>query len=262
MTIIEHRSVRGRDGQVRMKRPGDRRSLSRSATRALDVLELFATARRPLRAVEIAKALDMHASTTNQILKTMVDSAHLVFEARGKTYLPSPRLAEFGAWIVETYGANGRLGDLIRTVHAATGMTVTVTTPNDLFMQVIDLAVGDEQHGERGLRVSIFGSAIGSAYLSMLDDGEVARLADRARIPKADVPAVLEGVARIRQDGYADGAVSHSPYWSIAVPMRGLRVPTVLGLAGPQAEVRENLAQLYGIMRDTLAAWSGEAPAA
>jgi DNA-binding IclR family transcriptional regulator len=255
VAIIEHGSVRGRDGRVRVKRPGDRRSLSRSATRALDVLELFAMARRPLRAVDIARALDIHASTANQLLKTMVDSAHLVFEARGKTYLPSPRLAGFGAWIVETCGADGRVGDLIGAVHAATGMTVTVTTPNDLFMQVIDLAVGDDRHGERGLRVPVFGSAIGSAYLSMLDDAEITRLAGRARIPAADVPAILTGAARIRHDGYADGAVAHSPCWSIAVPMpmRGLCVPTVLGLAGPLAAVRDDLPRLYGLMRAALA---------
>ena len=84
--------------RVRVKRPSERRSLSRSATRALDVLEFFGEARRPLRAVEISRVLGMHPSTTNQLLKTMVDSAHLVFDAHSKTYLPSPRLARFSTW--------------------------------------------------------------------------------------------------------------------------------------------------------------------
>lgn len=46
---------------MRVKRPSERRSLSRSATRALDVLEYFGEARRPLRAVEISKALGLQA---------------------------------------------------------------------------------------------------------------------------------------------------------------------------------------------------------
>ncbi len=50
---------------VNVRRPGDRRSLSRSATRALDVLELFGETRRPLRAVEMSKALGMHPSSMN-----------------------------------------------------------------------------------------------------------------------------------------------------------------------------------------------------
>lgn len=258
MTLIATRSPRSPSALVRVKRPSDRRSLSRSATRALDVLELFGVSRRPLRAVEISKALGTHPSTTNQLLKTMLDSGHLVFEARAKTYLPSPRLAEFSAWIMASYGADGRLRDLIETVHAATGMTVTISTANDLFMQLIDCTVSTGERGERGLSVSVFGSAVGSAYLAMLDDDEVLRLADRARVPTADMPAVLQDLAQIRQAGFADGATAGSDYWSMAMPlpMRALRVPTVLGLAGSTAQVRERLGELYAIMREAVASWA------
>lgn len=259
LTLIATRSPRSPSALVRVKRPGDRRSLSRSATRALDVLELFGTSRRPLRAVEISRTLGTHASTTNQLLKTMLDSGHLVFDARAKTYLPSPRLVEFGAWITVSYGADGRLRDLIAAVHTATGLTVTVSTPNDLFMQLIDCTVPAGERGERGLSVSVFGSAIGSAYLAALDDAEVLRLADRARVPPADMPAVLQDLAQIRQAGFADGAAAGSDYWSIAMPlpMGSLQVPIVLGLAGASAEVRPRLDVLYGIMRAASVRWAG-----
>lgn len=260
MTLITSRSPRSPSAHVRVKRPGDRRSLSRSATRALDVMELFGAARRPLRAVEISRELGTHASTTNQLLKTMLDSGHLVFDARAKTYLPSPRLAEFAGWIMASYGADGRLRDLIEDVHGATGMVVTISTPNDLFMQLIDCAVPEGQRGERGLSVSVFGSAIGSAYLASLDNPEVLRLADRARVPEADIPAVLEDLAQVREAGFADGATAGSDYWSMAMalPVRGLQVPTVLGLAGVSAEVRERLGELHAIMREAAARWSSE----
>ncbi len=258
MTLIATKSPRSPSAQVRVKRPGDRRSLSRSAARALDVLELFGRSRRPLRAVEVSKALGIHASTTNQLLKTMLDSGHLVFDGRAKTYLPSPRLAEFSAWIMASYGADGRLRDLIEAVHAATGMVVTISTPNDLFMQLLDCTVPAGEPGERGLSVSVFGSAIGSAYLATLDDAEVRRLADRARVPDAELPGILQDVVQIRQTGFADGATAGSDYWSMAMPlpMRGLRVPTVLGLAGASAEVRERLGELYRIMREAAARWA------
>lgn len=258
MTLIATRSPRSPSAHVRVKRPGDRRSLSRSATRALDVLELFGVTRRALRAVEISRALGTHPSTTNQLLKTMLDSGHLAFDARAKTYLPSPRLAEFSAWIMASYGADGRLRDLIDEVHGATGMVVTISTPNDLFMQLIDCAVPDGERGERGLSVSVFGSAIGSAYLAMLDDGEVRRLADRARVPAAEIPTILQDLAQIREAGFADGATAGSDYWSIAMPlpMRGLRVPTVLGLAGAADEVRERLDALHAVMREAAARWA------
>lgn len=247
--------VRGRPRPLRMKRPSERRSLSRSATRALDVLEFFAEERRPLRAVEVARTLGMTPSTTNQLLKTMVDSAHLVFDARAKTYLPSPRLYYFGAWLVDMYGVGGRLRELLSEVQSRTGMVVTVTTPNDLFMQVIDQASPEGQAPERGLQVDLFGTAIGSAYLSMLDDAEVLRLGDRARIAKAEMPVILAAVDRIRGDGYADGASADGSMWSMAMPLPGLRVAAVLGLAGAVEAVQAKLDDIREVMRGAIARW-------
>jgi hypothetical protein len=92
----------------------------------------------------------------------------------------------------------------------------------------------------------------------MLDDVEVLRLADRARVPVADIPGVFEDLARIRRDGFADGATGGSAWWSMAMPlpMSGLSVPTVLGLAGPPEAVRDRLSELHAIMTDALARWN------
>lgn len=260
VTLITPKPVRGQNLSVQVKRPGERRSISRSATRALDVLELFGRLQRPLRAVDIAHALGMHSSTTNQLLKTMVGSAHLVFIARDKTYLPSPRLAEFAAWIENTYGAGGRLRELMGALQARTGMVVTVSTPSDLFMQVVDLVTPKGREAERGLQVSIFGSAVGSAYLATLEDAEVRRLAHRGRIPASQIMAILDEVAGIRSAGHADGAIEGSPYWSVAMalPMRGSHVPTVLGLAGPAEEIRPRVHKLREVMREEIARWTGQ----
>jgi DNA-binding IclR family transcriptional regulator len=234
--------------------------MSRSATRALDVLELFGRVRRPLRAVEISHALGMHSSTTNQLLKTMVGSAHLVFSARDKSYLPSSRLAEFAGWVVDTYGAGGRVRELIVALQARTGMVVTLSTPNDLFMQVVDLVTPKGHGAERGLQVSIFGSAVGSAYLATLEDAEVRRLAHRGRIAASQVTAILDEVAGIRSAGHADGAIEGSPYWSVAtaLPMHGVQVPTVLGLAGPAEEVRPRVMELREVMREEITRWTAQ----
>lgn len=201
--------------------------------------------------------LGMSPSTTDQLLKTMVDSAHLVFDAQSKTYLPSPRLIGFSSWIIETYGTDDRLRGLVRDVQSRTGMVVTLTTPNDLFMQILDLAVPPGRQTERGLRVSLFGSAIGSAYLSTLEMGEIQRLASRARIAATDLPAILEAVMCIRRDGFADGPSADMAVWSIAMPlpMQGLRVPMVLGLAGPTEQVQRDRDALQQVMQDAIARW-------
>lgn len=245
-----------RSWPVRVKRPGERRSLSRSATRALDVLEYFGLVRRPLRAVEIARRLELHPSTANQLLKTMLESAHLTFDSLTKTYLPSPRLTRFGGWIVETYGGDERLRRLVATLQSRTGQLVTLTTPNDIYMQVIDMVGVDTRlmdggNAERGLRVSIFGTAIGAAYLSTLPDAEILRLANRARLALDQQDELLRWTARVHRDGFADGPSPDAAIWSIATPLpRDDRsVPLVLGLAGPADRIRPDLAALGAAMR-------------
>ncbi len=240
-------------------RAGDRRSLSRSATRALDVLEYFGQVRRPLRAIEIARRLDLHPSTANQLLKTMLESAHLTFDAVSKTYLPSPRLLRFGGWMVETYNGDAQLLRLIRQVQSASGEIVTLTTPNDIYMQVVDLAGGDfpdadVEGAERGLRVSMFGSAIGAAYLSTLPDREILRLANRARVPAIEHKEILGWIARVRQAGHAGGPSSQGAVWSLAIslPARNLTVPLVLGVAGPTERIRSNLTKLGKILQESI----------
>ena len=241
-------------------RVADRRSLSRSATRALDVLEYFGMVRRPVRAIEIARRFELHPSTVNQLLKTMVDSAHLTFDAGSKTYLPSHRLARFSRWMINTFGSDERLNRLIARVQAESGEVVTLTTPNDLFMQVIDLmgvdfALESADSAERGLRVSMFGSAIGAAYLSTLPPSEVRRLADRARIPVAQHEALLVSLAQIRQDGIADGQSGEGMFRSIAAPLpeSSLGVPLVLGIAGPTERMRGKADYLAGLIRSSVA---------
>lgn len=255
-------SAGGRQSALRIKRPSERRSLSRSATRALDVLELFGQERRPIRAVEVSMALGFHPSTTNQLLKTMVDSGHLVFDARSKTYLPSTRLVDFGEWIVSHYEPGGRLRDLIRDLGERSGITVTLSTPNDLFMQVIDLVLPLGNSEVRGLQISLFGSAIGSAYLSTLDTEEVARLAYRARIPDEHLPTILAAARKIRLDGYAEGVSADGGTHSIAIalPMASLTAPTVLGLAAEPSEIQANLDRYVALMRDAIARWCQPMP--
>lgn len=249
-----------RPAPVRIRRPSEKRSFSSSATRALDVLELFGEERRPLRAVDVCRALAISPSTADQLLKTMVDSGHLVFDARAKTYRPSPRLAGFGSLIVETFGADQRLRNLVRDLHARVGLVVTLSTPNDLFMQVLDAVTAPNMATERGLQIALFGSAIGSAHLSTLDDEGLMQCEQRARVPDSEVTTIESDLARIRAEGFADGPSSDDSVWSIAIPLptdaSGLAL--VLGLAGPAEPVRTDRDRLLAEMRAAIARWPAD----
>ena len=220
------------------------------------MLELFGQMRRPLRAIEIAKALELHPSTANQLLKTMVESAHLTFNAGMKTYLPSPRLASFSAWMVESYGTDKNLRDLLRQTQAAIGEIVTLSTPNDIYMHLLDRAGVDEPASstERGMRISMFGTVIGAAYLATLKKPDLTRLIERARIPAGDVAGLVGELAGVRQRGLAEGPIRDGSFWSMAaaLPPGGFPAPLVLGVAGPTERLQSKAAQIRALLLEAV----------
>jgi len=250
-------SKSGRGMPVRISRPSDRRSLSRSATRALDVLECFGRERRWLKASEISRMLGLQASSSNQLLKTMVDSAHLVFNARTKTYFPSPRLIGFSALIHEAFGIEDRLRLLVSDLYARTGLSVTLTTLNNLSMQVLHIEQAASLRTERGLRIGIFGSASGSAYLASLPDTEIRELAAQAGFGPDALPDFLQAAYKVRQDGFADGSGPDPTVWTIAVFLQRANspVPLVLGLAGAVEEMKSRRHELRKILREATNRW-------
>ena len=239
---------------LQYKRSGDRRSMSRSATRALDVLEHFGEVGRPLRAIEVANALALHPSTADQLLKTMVGSAHLVFNAHSKRYFPSPRLARFGRW-VGGYFDGAFLHDLLLKLHAATGELITLTTPHDTFMQVIDTVedAGSNVLAERGMRITLFGSAVGGAYLSTLSKFELQALMERANRRQDEMQKILKAIEEFRRDGYAFRG--QSDVWSMGVPLkRGASgIQFVIGLTGPPQRMADNRTEYYRQILDCIA---------
>ncbi len=244
---------------VQIRKPSDRRNVSRSATRALDTLELFGARRGPLRAVEVASALGLHPSTTNQLLKSMVDSGHLVFEARSKSYLPSARLVEFGQWLSTRFASGAQLNELIRLLSDLTGQIITLATPNDIFMQVVDLVVPKNRQEFRGLQISMFGSAVGGAYLSTLDQDEISRLAYRARVPESAWARIFNDANVARLKGFST-AESDSSNWSIALPLSisGLSAPKVIGMSGDPAALRDSPEAIARRMQDAIGHWLEE----
>ena len=241
---------------LRLKRPENRRSMSRSASRALDVLEYFGRARRPSRAVEISRALEMHPSTANQLLKTLVESGHLVFDGQAKTYLPSPRLIGFSSWVVASYGAVDRYRMMLRDIHAATGALVTLTAPNDLFMQVVDVE-GPSERDPRGLHVSLFASAaIGNAYLSAIPNAEIERLSRRARLPRQAYSQLLRIVSHVRKEGFSEGPTIDGRMHAIAVPLPAIApTPLVVAIAAEAERVQNQSRTIYGKMCEAIVRW-------
>lgn len=247
--------------------PGGKKNLSKSATRALDVLEYFALMGRPLRAVEIAQALDLRTSSTDQLLKTLVDSAYLMFDSSEKLYYPSPRLVNFGSWLATNYFGDNRIYRLLQTVHQDTGDIVTLSIRYGASMQIVDFIEPVARAGTivKGSRVSITESIIGTAFLTLHSDTEVIRIVEQVSVETGQKPSVaelrelLERVRQARSDGYVTISAARGAPWAMAValpqPASGMRM--VLGLGGQSQTDQHQLTGLLPTIREHIARWLG-----
>lgn len=237
--------------------PGSRRNLAKSATRALDVLEFFVAMKRPLRANEIGQAFGWHSSSTDQLLKTMVDSGYLIFEAARKHYRPSPRLVRFGAWLAADYYGGERLHRLLNLIHARSGEVVTLAVRQDAAMQIVDIIQPVSTLGAagKGIKVPLIGTSLGGAYLAAQPDPEIQRIIgwlDRHRRGPDRMASIMDEVTAIRARGYAAGGLgTENGNWSIAIalPPCDADVPIVLGFSGPAERIRPAEAELASLLR-------------
>jgi DNA-binding IclR family transcriptional regulator len=243
---------------VRTRPPHDRASVSRSAARALEILERFALEDRPLRAVEIGNAIGLRPSTTMQILKTLVDAGHLLFNAEDKSYFPSPRLVKLGLWLSDRYFGDNRISEILSAVRDASDQYVALFAQNDIYMQIVehDFPRARPPRAEIGLKVPVFGSACGAALLADLPDAAVHRLMERARVPPGDRGEFLQGLQTAVNDGYAFGGLSpddETRTVAICLPRSLAGIPLVLAIGGPAGEISANRAGLLAILKRAVA---------
>lgn len=234
--------------------PGVRRNLSRSATRALDVLDYMALLGRPMRAVEVAGGLDLTSSTADQLLKTMADSGYLIFDPRLKLYQPSPRLCRMASWVNAAFFGEGALDDVMRELAETTGQLVMLSARAGLFVQILEIAYPSDwpQPISSGTKLPLLSSTIGKALLLAEPDAELVDLAADCALSSDALDALRDDIRLARKDGYAFGRFTMtSPIATIALrlPSRGVSAPLVFSLSGPERHMlthRVELARALG----------------
>lgn len=240
--------------------PGERRNLSKSATRALEILDCFARIKRPARAVELGQSLGYQTSSADQLLKTMVDAGYLVFDPKTKLYFPSPRLMAFGAWLEQSYYGEHRLREMMAVIHGETGAAVTLAVRQGEYMQLVDLIQSPELPNivSVGSRIGILNSALGNALLAGWEDGEISRFIriTERRHPNLDdrVQEIQKKISAVRLAGFAStasGIVNGIQNWSIAIrlPKIPADVQLTLGVTGSEQALRPHQETLARVMK-------------
>ena len=239
------------------------KSQVKSATRAIEILELFKRVRQPRAMSEIAQALNYPQSSTTVLLKTLVTLGYLNFDRRERLYFPTPKVAALGEWVPRALFGSTRMLEAMRDVHAATGESVSINIKNDVYIQYVQIIQSVHAlrfHVEEGAIRPLTQSGVGWTLLSTLSDDKIDNIVRRANLAtekslRVKVSDMMERVKEIREKGYC---------WSENVPFLGggtlcMVLPAtihgqaaVLGLGGAAERIRANHDRYLTILRNAV----------
>lgn len=243
--------------------PGQLCNASRTAVRAIRILEILASAGRPLRAVEIAAPVGLSPSSANQILKTMMDAGYLIFDPLSKHYSPSPRVLKLSGQVSGDYHAPQALDALMRAMQEAIGGPVSLMACQGSFMQVLEVLWPSEQairvapfpiDATVGMRVPLFGSCTGAAWLFCQTETTIRAAMHLCRRElgkeKNKAAQIIERLRQFREQGYAFGGISLDDNvrgFAVPLPPAANGIVLVLALLGRTRDMearREEMARV------------------
>jgi IclR family acetate operon transcriptional repressor len=214
-----------------------------SLDRTFSLLEQLADG--PLTLSELAEAPALPMPTVHRLLRFLTSQGY-ARQDRSKRYALGLRMIRLGQ------SASRGLGPWI---------TPYLARLVDLFGETANMALleGDacvyvaqvpspqsmRMFTEVGRVVMLHCTGVGKAILSELPDEEVARLLERAGMPSrtehtlTSVPAMLETLARGRENGYVlDDGEQELGVRCVAVPLKGLPFGAAISISGPSSRVR------------------------
>ena len=240
----------------------------KSASRALQVLELFNEVRTPLRQNDIFRRLCYPQSSATALLKSMAMLGYLNYDRASRTYFPTTRVAALGDWITHSTFGPGRLLELMRDLRDRTGETVTVASRNDMFVQYLHVVVPEHTRAfpqPLGSMRLLPHSSGGLVLLSQMADKAVAKLCRHIDVhthgtaPRIDTVQLFEQLEWVRHRGYCFLAgLPIQEIASIAFPLsrQPHSIPLAIGIGGGRSlitrkkslivEAASGLIQAYG----------------
>ncbi len=257
---------------ARFASPGQLCNSSKSAVRALEVMELFCSTRRKLKACEIARAVNIGPSSADLLLKTLVDGGYLVFDQQTKYYWPSPRSAKLANVMNLLLPSDGLLDQIVKAARDDLQKTVNISASQGTFMQVMicrnrraeGAAVTSGPDGyqrlEVGRRVPLFGSTSGAAWLSSQSHSVIMSCLGKCRRELGalarDPSQILASLERVREQGYAYGGISQrNNLWgvSMALPPSEQGLIHVISVSVPPAELERSRVEIVDYLQSAIA---------
>lgn len=245
----------------------------KSAARVLEVLELFAETRAPLRQNAIVARLAYPQSSTTGLLKSLVGLGYLNYHRASRTYFPTTRVAALGDWIGHFIFDQGKLVEMMRRIRDETDETVALVSQNDVYIQyvrVLEPAHPLKYPPPEGAMRLLSQSSAGLVLMSRMTDRAVGRLVRhidlraRGELPRIDLPALLDQLRRVRDQGHAFLAgipIPQAATVSMPLPDGPHGLPLVIGVGGEAGRITRDRARIVAAMRAAVDAYRAEVEA-
>jgi DNA-binding IclR family transcriptional regulator len=233
--------------------------MSKIVERTLDLLELFATEKRPLSLSDIARLMEIPVSSCHDVLQAMQSRGYLYELAPRAGFYPTGRTLDLGRVFSEHDPVVARADVLLRTLRNTLDESVLLAKVSG--MQAVYLLAFDPSHPLRfTLKVgdhvrSLHATSGGKALLAHLDDealdaflktAKLDPITDKTHTARTALRADLAaGRARgwfLNDEESIDGVITLSACfrWNAAL--------YIITVAGPKARLAPRLEQAAGLV--------------
>lgn len=239
----------------------------RQAANVLELLEFFASRKRPATLAEISDALGWPRSSTFNLVGTLSDAGYL-YEPHGRRgYFPSPRWLVLAQAIAAAEPLPEGVHDLAVKIARETGETTVIGIPTGAlvsFVEVVESTHSVRYFTQVGDRVPIAASSVGRALLAQYTPRERQVLYGKLHFERysATTPMTVDAIeAELReaeQRGYHQSNGEYLPDLAgvaMPLPLPGRRLAIVV--AGPVSRCLDRRPEIAAIIGKALQRFAG-----
>jgi DNA-binding IclR family transcriptional regulator len=230
----------------------------KQSSNVLDLLEFFATHRRPASLAEIAKHFEWPRSSTFNLLGTLAGRGYLYEPKARGGYYPTPLWSTMVQQIENADPIPQQLHGLLETLVRETGETAVLAAASGacaLFVDSVEAPHAIRYTAQPGQLIPLHVTATGRALLSQMAPADRASILRRATFERY-TPTTLMSVAAVEKEikkslerGWFEGnAEFTTDLGGVAVPLKMPHRQFAVLVAGPMFRVKARSAELANIM--------------
>ena len=243
-----------------------------SVERALDVLEMLASAGREMGVSELGQATDLPYATIHRLAATLLHRGYLHQDARSRKYVLGSRLIHLGSAAGHMMGSASQ--PYLERLVELTGETANLALLEEDYVVYVAQAPSRRMvrtFTEVGNRVSPHSTAVGKVLLSHQPASVVSRILARhgptaaTRNTITDLTELLAEIELVRARGYAfDLEEQEEGVTCVAVPLVPATGPVAaMSVSGPTARMGDARRwEIVGHLRTVAAEFAGGLDAA